>query len=162
MWEKGVVVTLKFKKSQIIIISLLTVIILGTIGFQVVNKTTFGNVLDQNMSEKDEISHIIIQSKIEITGNYLWARIEDPQVIDQLLTESAKVSLKRQFRKSTRILNHTMTISTGAHSYFIDFDDDYFVANGKDYKIENGNFISIIRSLEEHIEWETDEGSWGI
>lgn len=155
--KKGVVVALNFKRKTIVISSLLCVFVLALIWFQVSNKTTYGNILDRSISAEEEISHIIIEANIAIIGDALWTRIDNPELIDQLITGQSDVSLKKQFRKNTRILNHTMTIHTQSNSYFYDFDEDYFVGKGMDYKIASGSFIDIVRSLRNEIEWKASE-----
>lgn len=145
------------RKAIFRISSLLGVCVIAVIWFQLSSKTTFGKILGQSSSEKDEIEYIVIQANIDIIDTSLWTRIDDPKLIDQLITGQSDISLKKQLTKSTRILNHTMTLHTQFNSYFYDFDEDYFVGEGRDYKIANGSFIDIIRSLRNDVEWKTRE-----
>ena len=138
-----------------IILSLFSLVLVAIIFFQISSMTSFRDVLNQNISDKDKISQIFISADVDNTGNTLWTRIDEPKLIEQLINELSDISIKRQFTKNNRILNHTMTIHTQSNSYFFDFDKEHFVGNAKDYKIVNGSFVNVIRSLGNDVEWKT-------
>lgn len=145
------------KKLLIIFSSVLVLFFIVVSWHQLYSRTTFGSVLEENISSNEEVTSIAIRSRIDedIADEPLWTRIDDPEIIDELLTEQSNIPLKQQLTKQNRTLEHTMIIEAGANSHYFDFNEDYFVGNGNDYKILDDSFIDTIEKLE--LEWETSE-----
>ncbi|WP_227395953.1 hypothetical protein [Jeotgalibacillus aurantiacus] len=141
-----------------LIASLLIILVItagGMTWFQLTGNTTFGKVLSENLSGTDDITHIILESRIN--GETLWARIDDRDMINQLIADQSTVSLNKQFGRNNELLDYTMTIHKGFNSYFFDFDDGSFIGGNNDYKVMEGSFVEPIIQLGDDVEWVTGE-----
>lgn len=151
-------ITLIVKKKSIIITSSLCVLILvGVLWFQASKKTTFGQLLHQNISENEEIDRIVLQNRLDLSGGSLWAVIYDQELIDSLLTELSSVSISKQNKNRYGILNNTISIHTRSRSHVFNFENNYFRGYGKDYTIESESFSTIINNITDQVDWQTDE-----
>lgn len=139
---------------------LIILIIVGITWYHFYNKTTFGNILNENISNLDEISHIVIRIKKSATNETLWARIDDQKTIDQLITEQSKVPLKKQLTKRNRVLKNAMIIHSQSESYFFDFEEGYLVGNENDYQTFDRDFMDAIDKL--NLKWETGDEFLGV
>ncbi|TFD94338.1 hypothetical protein [Jeotgalibacillus sp. R-1-5s-1] len=142
-------------KKIVISLFIFIVVIAGMTWFQLSGNTTFGEVLNENISGTDDITHIILESRIN--GETLWARINDRDMINQLIADQSTVSLNKQFGRNNELLDYTMTIHTGFNSYFFDFDDGSFIGGNNDYKVMEGSFVEPIIQLGDDVEWVTGE-----
>lgn len=152
-------IPLKIKRKPLVITSILCALVIAVIWFQYSSKATFENVVESNISDANEITDIVIEANIAIIGDTMWTRIEDPLIIEQLMAGYSDISLAKELTKNTRILNHAMTLTTGANSTVFYFDEESFVGNGRDYKIQKGSFIDVVRSLHGDIEWQKTTSS---
>ncbi len=148
------------KRKTLIVLSLIVLIGVGVVLYQLAARTTFGNVLDETIPSQEDITHITVEAYSEELGETLWATIDDVEIIDHLLTEHKEIALKKQRTKHTKILDYMMTISTPTKSDSFHFDETHFVASGTDYKMLNGHLVDSIDRLD--VEWQTTDEFLGI
>ncbi|GAE37727.1 hypothetical protein [Halalkalibacter akibai] len=145
------------KKATIILSSFVILIIISVSWIQLSGRTTFGDVLNEKISETDEITHIVFQARI---GEILWTRIDDPELINSLIEELSNVSIKKRYGSKNMMLDYEMTIHTQSKSYFFNFDEENFSGNSNDYKVIEGSFVKPLLQLD--LEWVTGDEFLGV
>ncbi|WP_413376112.1 hypothetical protein [Alkalihalobacillus sp. 1P02AB] len=142
-------------KKLILISSILIGLLISIMLFRFISTTSFGEMLEEDISGTDEITHINIYSRVE--DEPLWLQIDDPEMINTLIEEQSIISIRNQYKRIHKTLDYSMTIHTRFNSYFFDFDDEYFSGRRSDYKIINGSFIEPILQLDGDLEWLTGD-----
>ncbi|KGA98979.1 hypothetical protein AJ85_19035 [Alkalihalobacillus alcalophilus ATCC 27647 = CGMCC 1.3604] len=142
-------------KKLIVIFLILIGLLISVILFRFISTTSFGEMLAEDISETDEITHINLYSRVE--DEPLWLQIDDPEMINTLIEEQSIISIRNQYKRIQKTLDYSMTIHTRFNSYYFDFDDEFFSGRRSDYKIINGSFIEPILQLDDDLEWLTGD-----
>ncbi|MFD1337403.1 hypothetical protein ACFQ4N_17815 [Oceanobacillus iheyensis] len=146
---------MKKKNIFIVVIIVILIGISAFIWYSLSSKTNFKALLDNDLNDVNEITHIVIDKNDIDNNESFWATIEQEELLSLVVSKMEEIELKEKITNKELYLDNTMTIHTIYATYFYDYNSNSIIADGKQYEVLEGNFESFINDLV--IEWETPE-----